>query len=141
MHRSSGKLPLGRASEFVPVGKDRTNHAPGLYDRCIRSFDSFRSTAPNFSGKFCSVFLKSEPDGQSATSREAKRLINPSTWMKTDWIVDLCIPSTCSAQDVGQAVAQSLGNVSVVAMTSDDRCYTLADESSTSLDAPAYYML
>lgn len=146
MKESSAKLPPGLFGAY-------NYHADGLFDECLAI------QAPSFEGKYCTLFLKPVPVEESeilppsssviedpnersnfitifqllglisgpdrvepkVAGIEADSYGNPS--------VSFCLPSSCSGEDLGQAVAQLIGsyviaNHSIVTVIDDRICYT-----------------
>ncbi len=146
MYESSGDyLPLGF------FGGSGNLHSDGLFDECL----AIRGPGEaDFRGQYCSVFLSLTPVNESEIIpvREGKgsmvtifQLINslfggvigsvepkvanatvvtyayPSTVF--------CLPSSCTAGDLGQAVAQLIGtnvigNYSILTITDENYCFT-----------------
>ena len=145
MQESSAKLPPG-------LFGSNNIHADGLFDECLAV------RAPGFNGQYCSVFFKptavdqseilpleesfgNTNDGRSnfvtifqilgtilgsdrvkpkVSVADSSSYIYPST--------TFCIPSSCSAADLGQAVAELIGsyviaNNSLVTVTDEQYCY------------------
>ena len=152
---SSAQFPAG----IVGSGN---YHAEGLFDEClsIRASDRFR-------GQYCTVSLKPAPVQQSEIINEdspipteyspildvLRRLFGPSIGTvrvepKTsgadalNYVLPsfpLCLPSSCSASDLGQSVAQLIGsyviaNQSIVTITDENYCFTQDDQDSPSFD-------
>ena len=126
-------------------------HADGLFDECLAV------RAPNFSGKYCNVYFvptlvdPSEIIKPTATENDEQRAnligifhflgegfgyrrVKPkvSRADPTSYIfpsVSLCVPSSCSSSDLGEAVAQLIGryvfggNVSIATVTDDNYCF------------------
>ena len=124
-------------------------HADGLFDECLAV------RAPNFSGKYCNVYFvptivdPSEIIKPTIENDERANLIgifhflgerfgyrrvkpkvsqaDPTSYVFPS--VSLCVPSSCSSSDLGEAVAQLIGgyvfsgNVSIVTVTDDNYCF------------------
>jgi hypothetical protein len=144
VQESSGQLPMGLFA--------RGNiHADGLYDECLAV------RAPNFSGKYCNVYFvptivnpseiikpaDNENDDQRAnligifqllgvvltSGRTEPKFTNADSYTSSFPSISLCLPSSCSSSDLGEAVAQLIGgyvfggNVSIVTVTDDYYCF------------------
>ncbi len=132
-------------------------HAEGLFDECL----AIRAPG-RFRGQYCSVYLKPTPvehsdiisDDSTDENRLSpildyllRRLFGPS--LSTDRVepktsgadalnymlpsFSLCLPSSCSASDLGQSVAQLIGsyviaNQSIVIITDESYCFTQDDQ-------------
>ncbi|XP_032794832.2 nose resistant to fluoxetine protein 6 [Daphnia magna] len=145
MQESSGQLPPG----LFGAGNV---HADGLFDECLAV------RAPSFDGQYCSVFFKpalvdkselvppDPPDensrsnfitifqlfgilGQiSGSGRVEPKLSGADSGTYVLPSVSFCLPSSCSAADLGQAVAQLVGpyvfgNYSIVTVTDEQYCF------------------
>jgi hypothetical protein len=148
VQESSGDLPPG-------LFGSNNIHADGLFDECLAV------KAPGFNGQYCSVFFKptvidqSEilpPEshksyhegrsnfitifqllGFSGSDRIEPKLsvADPYTYILPS--VSFCLPSSCSADDLGQAVAELIGsyviaNYSLVTVTDEQYCFKENDE-------------
>jgi hypothetical protein len=143
VQESSAKLPPG-------LFGSRNIHADGLFDECLAV------RAPGFDGQYCSVyfqpvavdqseilpprsfnenhegrrnfvtifqllgFLGSDRVEPKVSVADASTYIYPST--------TFCLPSSCSAADLGQAVAELIGsyviaNYSLVTVTDEQYCF------------------
>lgn len=145
---SSGKLPIG----FFGLGNYR---ADGLFDECLAV------RAPSFDGEYCTVFFKpvsanlsevandslflgSEDRqnlisifqilGQLSGPGRVKPIIEDAV-ASVAFLpsISFCLPSTCTAQDLGQAIAQLIGsyiiaNHSIVTITDDEFCFKPTDK-------------
>ena len=159
MKESTGKIPIG-------LFGSGNYHADGLFDECL----SIR--ASNFTGQYCTIFLKPSPlepteitdiipspeeqvnsivamiQSLTAVLFGSSRVINPKTSSKADAMtyafpsLSLCLPSSCSSSEIGQAVANIIGsfvlagNLSIVTVADDNYCFVDDDSSSHSLDGP-----
>lgn len=103
------------------------HHESGLFDECL----SVQSDEIPFQGQYCTVFFGLEPviEGQSSAHYSGGAVENFYFYQKPS--VGFCLPSTCTVSDLRSAVAQQLGhrvsngkNFSVVAISSEDYCYT-----------------
>lgn len=147
MRESSGKLPVG----FFGLGNFR---ADGLFDECkaVR--------APEFSGQYCTVYLKPsliDPSDIIDSNKTRSNLVSilqvlgpllsqpdriepkvegadPSVSFLPS--ISFCLPSSCTAQDLGQAIAQligsyAFGNYSIVTVADEEFCFKddVADQS------------
>lgn len=127
-------------------------HADGLFDECLAV------RAPSFDGQYCSVFFKpalvdkselvppDPPDensrsnfitifqlfgilGQiSGSGRVEPKLSGADSGTYVLPSVSFCLPSSCSAADLGQAVAELVGpyvfgNYSIVTVTDEQYCF------------------
>jgi hypothetical protein len=142
---SSGQLPPGLFGSF-------NFQADGLFDECQAV------KTPDFDGQYCKVFFKTAPVNQSeivpqkSTGEEQSERSNFITifqllgirFLGTDRVdpklsaadayshllpsVSFCLPSSCSAVDLGQAVAELIGsyviaNKSIVTITDEQYCF------------------
>ena len=127
MIQSSGKLPYdGSIAKLLVTSAKETRYEAGLFDQCISS----GSPIGEIKGKYCSVYISPQPlhpdlneedftfDEKSPSgallkvprTAEAARKPNPFALTNpADLIIGLCLPSSCSAQDVRNAVAQRIG--------------------------------
>ena len=153
MYESTGQFPEG----YVGGGNV---HAVGLFDEClsIRAVPDVQPSSTLFTGQYCTVYFHVEPvsadeihslndPNQRAENwlllyQIYQQLFNESLPLKTPKIretdpntpflpsVGLCLPSSCSAEDVRSACAQQVGsstircNHSVVTITDANYCYT-----------------
>lgn len=145
MQESSGKVPLG----LYGTGNF---HADGLFDECLAV------RAPGFTGQYCTTFFKVALVNQSevlpTVNRETRRnlvtifkllgilissdgRVEPKT-AEADVItyafpsISFCLPSSCSAQDLGQSVAHLIGgyifgNYSIVTVVDEQYCFKETD--------------
>lgn len=152
MKESSGNLPPGL------FGSDNI-HADGLFDECLAV------RAPGFNGQYCSVFFKPIPVDQSEILSSSESfndnnegrsnfitifqllgfrgsyrvepklsVADPYTYILPS--VSFCLPSSCSATDLGQAVAELIGsyviaNYSIVTITDEQYCFKANDDPPT----------
>lgn len=154
MQESSGHMPPGLFGSY-------NLKADGLFDECQDV------QAPHFQGQYCTVAFnlapvdpseilpapKDEIDERarnplalynllgllSGSQRVEPKLVHaePDTYGKPS--ISFCIPSSCSAQDLGQAIAEIIGsyvisNQSLVTIADEQYCFKRADDSP-SLDA------
>lgn len=143
MQESSGHLPPG-------LFGSANFHADGLFDECQAV------QAPGFDGQYCTAFFKpalvdpsdiisvqqvEKQEGRSnfitifqllgllsESDRTKPRLLAPDFNSYFLPSLSLCLPSTCSADDFGQAVAQLvgeyvIGNYSIVTVTDENYCF------------------
>jgi hypothetical protein len=144
VQESTGDLPPGLFGSY-------NIHADGLFDECLVV------RAPGFDGQYCSVFLQPVAVDQSeilppseSTSNEDQERINFITifqllgllgpdrvepkvstadaYTYTLPSISFCLPSSCSAADLGQAVAELIGsyviaNSSIVTVTDEQYCF------------------
>lgn len=162
MFQASGTLPRHGSKDYILISDKEIRYELGLFDQCISS----GSQTEEIKGQYCSIFIKAQPlqkpysledfniNGKSETGLElktprmsvAKRQKNYHTPVnQADVVVGLCLPSSCSAQDVRNAVAQMIGRntfhlvrkthesddannqkllYSLLSSTHDDFCYT-----------------
>ncbi len=123
MFQASGRLPFDRATNYAFAGAKETRYESGLFDECISSGNPIQ----NIKGQYCSVFINAEPLGAEFVNKpvfDGKVLDNPRAAVAmrprntlilydsnpvADIIVGLCLPSSCSAQDVRNSVANKIG--------------------------------
>lgn len=145
---SSGKLPIGF------YGGSNNFHAVGLFDECLSvrapsGFTGQYCTAFFYPGPIRFEDIVNE----TSTNNNLARSVNLATlWQMLGIIrgdddvmvepklaqaspqtaffpsIGLCIPSSCSAQDLGEALAQVVGsyviaNLSIVTFTDDTYCF------------------
>ncbi|XP_046461507.1 nose resistant to fluoxetine protein 6-like [Daphnia pulex] len=143
MQESSAKLPPG-------LFGSRNIHADGLFDECLAV------RAPGFDGQYCSVYFQPVAVDQSEIlpprsfneNHEGRRnfvtifqllgllgsdrvepkvsVADASTYIYPS--TTFCLPSSCSAADLGQAVAELIGsyviaNYSIVTVTDEQYCF------------------
>lgn len=163
VHESSGELPLGMSGSG-------NLHADGLFDECLAIRGPKEA---GFKGKYCTVFLSTttvdpsevlpiSPMDGKANIVTIFQLINqilggmiiqagrvePKTSEAEDYTyllpsVSLCLPSSCSADDLGQSVAQLVGTfiiggdplTSILTTTDEEYCFT-DDSVRLSFDGP-----
>lgn len=149
MFESNGHYPEG----LIGGGN---YHAVGLFDECIKSHDD-----KSISGQYCTVFFKTaavQADDLTETSPRAnewltilqifQQLNNNTTQLKEPKTGDftegdsyfpstgLCLPSSCTSEDVRKSVAQLVGsftitpNTSIVTIGDESYCYTEEKVSS-----------
>ena len=156
MFESSAQLPAG----LIGYGN---YHAEGLFDECLAVVAPKR-----FHGRYCTVFFRPEPvdwstnnpsidyDHNTTTpmsfilqklfgsaldvARIEPKLSSPDAMTYAFPSLSLCLPSSCSASDIGQSFAQLIGsyiiaNQSMVTIADDDYCFTEDNEPST-FDGP-----
>ena len=129
MFLASGRLPLDKSTIHLFAGVKETRYESGLFDQCLSSGNSQK----NIKGRYCSVFIRARPVNSFLESRSknhrklfTEKLVsnvsraavsmeipNPESFFdpmkKADIIVGLCLPSSCSAQDVRHSVANQIG--------------------------------
>jgi len=146
VYESSGDyLPLGF------FGKSGNLHSDGLFDECLAIRPPEES---NFRGQYCSVFLSLAPVDESeimpvqqgkASMVTIFQLINKLIGGSAGHVepkvanataitfsyssTAFCLPSSCTAGDLGQAVSQLvgtnlIGNYSIVTTTDENYCFT-----------------
>ncbi|KZS08085.1 putative Nose resistant to fluoxetine protein, partial [Daphnia magna] len=142
-------LQMQESSAQLPPGLFGSNniHADGLFDECLAV------RAPGFDGQYCSVFFMTRAVDESeilpptevneksnfitifqilgnllGTDRiEPKRTVaNSNTYLYPS--TTFCLPSSCTAADLGQAVAELIGiyviaNRSLVTVTDEQYCF------------------
>lgn len=138
-------------------------HAVGLFDECINARDYQKNHS--FSGQYCTVFFKTATteendfaDDPLAPSKANEWLTilqlfqeyyNETVKLKEPKVANfsagdnylpstgLCLPSTCTSEDVRESVAQLVGwytiapNTSIVTIGDENYCYTAEEVSST----------
>lgn len=149
---SSGKLPIGLYG-FTNL------HADGLFDECTSIETPF-----DFNGQYCTAFFRpltvnrseliypesstindrstnwitllqvlglvfGEPLGR-VTPKLAKATTNTNVFPS----ISFCLPSSCSADDLGKAIGQLVGsfvinNYSIVTYTSEKYCFKNSNQS------------
>ena len=144
MKESTGQLPPG----LFGAGN---LHADGLFDECLAV------RAPNFDGQYCSVFFMPTPVSESeiieptsgaeersnfitifqlfgllgqiaGSGRVEPKVANADPSSSIYPSISFCLPSSCSAADLGQAVAELVGsyiiaNHSIVTITDEQYCF------------------
>ena len=146
---STGQLPPG-------LFGSSNIHAEGLFDECIAI------RAPEFNGQYCTVFFKPTDVDESDILPPPKHpvddpsdrsnfitifqilglmspdrvepkvaLADPGTYILPS--ISFCLPSSCSADDLGQAVAQLvgsyvIGNKSFVTVADEQYCFKESDD-------------
>uniref|UniRef100_A0A0P5TA70 Nose resistant to fluoxetine protein n=1 Tax=Daphnia magna TaxID=35525 RepID=A0A0P5TA70_9CRUS len=142
-------LQMQESSAQLPPGLFGSNniHADGLFDECLAV------RAPGFDGQYCSVSFMPQAVDESeilpptevneksnfitifqilgnllGTDRiKPKRAVaDPNTYIYPS--TTFCLPSSCSAADLGQAVAELIGsyviaNISLVTVTDEQFCF------------------
>ena len=152
MQESTAKLPPGLFGSY-------NIHADGLFDECLAV------RAPGFDGQYCSVFFKptavdqSEilPPAENNDIHEGRRnfitlfqildrilgsdriepkvsVADSNTYLYPS--TTFCLPSSCSAADLGQAVAELIGsyviaNNSLVTVTDELYCFKANEDPPT----------
>jgi hypothetical protein len=141
-------------------------HAEGLFDECL----AVRAESNRYRGRYCTIFFKlepvtgseilvndqlNEPNDTSSTFEVFNHLFGSSNHSRnrvepklsgSDAMafilpsLSLCIPSSCSASDLGQSVAEIIGNYvignqSIVTIADENYCYT-EDNSPIKFDGP-----
>ncbi|XP_032794863.2 nose resistant to fluoxetine protein 6 [Daphnia magna] len=166
LYRRSWAMQMKESSGKVPIGLYGSGnfHADGLFDECLAV------RGPNFTGQYCTAYFKAAPvmqsdiiDPQVPTNNEERSAnlvtllqllgaLSPSAGRvepkvaKADVLayafpsISFCLPSSCSADDLGQAVAELVGsyiiaNYSLVTVTDEVYCFT-DDEDPPSFDGP-----
>ncbi len=156
MKESTGQIPPG----LFGAGN---YHADGLFDECIAV------RAPNFDGQYCSVFFKpvavsedeiiqssGEEEGRSnfitifqllgvlgqltGSGRVEPKVAGADSTTYILPSISFCLPSSCSAADLGQAVAELVGsyiiaNSSIVTVTDEQYCFK-ANVDPPNFDGP-----
>lgn len=168
MHESSGGLPIG----FFGSGNF---HADGLFDECLAIRGPKES---GFKGKYCTIFFSTttvdpsevlpiSPIDGKANLVTIFELINqilggmvlqsgrvePKTSKAgfSSYLfpsISFCLPSSCSADDLGQSVAQLVGTflisedpfTSILTTADDGYCFT-DDPVGPSFDGPEIAVL
>lgn len=126
MFHASGNLPFFGSKNNLFIRTSEIQYELGIYDQCISS----GSQTTQIKGQYCLVFIKGETlqqpynfdmfkvnkksetglDLKVPRKYEAKR---PRNWVfpgySADLIVGLCVPSSCQAEDVRNAVAEVIG--------------------------------
>lgn len=128
MYESSGRLDFA----LINTGSKNVHHDVGLFDDCLEIH------ANDIYGQYCSVFFKLELIAEEELDESAK-LQEPKTASPTKLYSNFlhpgssfCLPSSCNAADLRQAVAQQIGyeilsgNYSVVTIADDNYCYSKA---------------
>lgn len=144
MQESSGQLPPGLFGSF-------NVQADGLFDECQAV------QAPRFNGQYCKVFFKTAPVDQSellppesqteeqnersnyitlfqilgtffGSDRVEPKLSGANSYTYLLPSISFCLPSSCSANDLGHAVAELVGiyviaNQSIVTVTDEQYCF------------------
>lgn len=157
MYESSGDyLPLGF------FGGSGNFHSDGLFDECLAIKGPEKA---NFRGQYCSVFLSMTPVNESeimpveedkssmitifqlmnqifggAAGRVEPKVSNATPFTYAYPSAVFCLPSSCTANDLGQAVAQLIGtnvigNYSILTTTDENYCFTNT-KSPPSFDGP-----
>ena len=152
VQESTAKLPPG-------LFGSNNIHADGLFDECLAV------RAPGFDGQYCSVFFKptavdqSEilPPAETNDIHEGQRnfitlfqilgrilvsdriepkvsVADSNTYLYPS--TTFCLPSSCSAADLGQAVAELIGsyviaNNSLVTVTDEQYCFKANEDPPT----------
>ena len=157
---SNGPLPQGL---HLPIIKNK--RAFGLFDECLDIRAENTRTVTSFRGRYCTVYfrptkavLASNDNSFKSTSNATDDWINiMDQWnvLKTatavpqvgdsnyyDYVVSpskaFCLPSSCKAEDLRQAVAEVVGYfaiaepsnetfVSVITATDTNQCYSNSD--------------
>lgn len=135
---ASGILSIRESKNHLFYEDNEIRYNLGLYDQCISS----RSQTDQIEGQYCSVFLKAEPLQQpynfasfdiSKKSETGLDLKNPRVSVAkryknvyphrylADLVVGLCLPSSCRAEDVRNAVAQTIGKNTFYFVKKGDR--------------------
>ena len=150
MQESSGHWPLGLF--------EYNFHADGLFDECQDV------QAPTFRGQYCTVAFDSRPVDPSEilppiVDEGDERASNPGIIVQLLGLlsgpdrvqpktapadantyalpsISFCIPSSCSAQDIGQAVAELVGgyviaNGSLITIADEQYCFKRSDDPPT----------
>ena len=125
MIQALGKIPSdGFMAKLLLFGTKEMQQEPGLFDQCL----SLKSTIGKIKGKYCSVFISEQPLQPSLEIVDFKSngLFSSANLKKSqmglaarpqsifsvnlaDIVIGLCVPSSCSAQDVRNAVSQRIG--------------------------------
>lgn len=99
------------ASSKVPAGILNGNYYDlGMYDQCIRV--KGHSNPSNIGGQYCSVFVEmpteSIPDGESVFIVQKISVYNPIANGEISFGAAVCLPSSCSDDDVTNFVNASI---------------------------------
>lgn len=146
MLESSADLPAG-------IIGNENYHAEGLFDECL----DIRSVADRFSGQYCTIFFKTAPvdsseiiDGDQDAFKSASMTnilrqalgfedtirVKPKPIDRDPWALwfnypslGLCLPSSCSASDLGESFANLIGqyiiaNQSIVVIADEEFCFS-----------------
>ena len=163
MKESSGKVPIG-------LYGGGNLHADGLFDECLAvrapNFDGqyctayFKAAAVNESEILLTEWPSSNDNSDDVQERSANLvtllqllgLLSPNVERVEPKVetadvityvfpsISFCLPSSCSAQDLGQAVAELIvsyiiANYSIVTVTDERYCFK-ENKDPTSFDAP-----
>ena len=156
---SNGPLPQGL---HLPITKNK--RAFGLFDECLDIQAQNTKTVTSFRGRYCTAYFRPTKailanSGNSSTNSATNDWVNiMDQWnvLKTadalpqvgdsnyyDYVVSpskaFCLPSSCKAEDLRQAVAEVVGHfaiaepsngtfVSVITATDKNQCYSNSDE-------------
>jgi hypothetical protein len=138
---------------LIHTGSDYVHHDLGLFDECI----SVQPHNVPFQVQYCTVFF----DLTLVSNRLNNEKANPSTFEfvtiakegepknhLSNFLmpsISFCLPSTCSARDLRSTVAQRIGyrlvqkrNFSLVAISSENYCYTQTKLSANSIQFDNY---
>lgn len=149
VHESTAELPLG-------LFWSQNIHADGLFDECL-SIRSYPDPS-GFRGQYCSVFFQPEPldpadviPSTPAVNERANmvtifQLLNQIFGNRSVQLVEpkvseadslsyiypsttFCLPSSCTANDLGQSIAQlvgtyAIGGYSIKTVTDERYCFT-----------------
>ena len=157
---SNGPLPQGL---HIPIIKNK--RAFGLFDECLDIRTQNHRTVTSFQGRYCTVYFR-PTKAVLANGNNISKFTNSARndwinimeqWnvLKTadavpqvgdsnfyDYVVSpskaFCLPSSCKAEDLRQAVAEVVGNfaiseagnetfVSVITATDKNQCYSNSD--------------
>lgn len=164
MLETSGQFPAG----VVGAGN---HHAEGLFDEC----QTIRSDPYRFRGKYCTIFFKlmlldqseiensvTENDVTSPALAILRSLygastgtvkIQPKLSLADGYTTGLnfpslsvCLPSSCSASDLGQSIAEVIGsyvignNQSIVTIADENFCFT-DDQAPPPIDGPTIIVM
>lgn len=141
VYESSGKLPeTNHEHLLLRTQADNTRYELGLFDQCL----SVQAEGGSFNGQYCSAFFETAPilsddeidDEGILKEPKLKRVTPPKHYFDSlpskDGLVSFCLPSTCTASDLGSALGQWVGrtpigpgnNMSIVTITDDRYCFT-----------------
>lgn len=144
VYDATGKLSEDFCN-FTSVGTrhQTTRHETGLYEECISI------TLDEFEGQYCTIFFEVEPVKDSEFIEDSKnnnpRIKAPKlknslsqftpffyTMSSITGMIDFCLPSSCTSQDLNTAVSQIVGmntigpgnNYTVVTIGNENFCHT-----------------
>ena len=174
VYESTSQVPLG-----LHQPNFSNKQAFGLFDQCLAVRAENEKTLTNFRGKYCTVYFRPVQavlensatilqSGHETIVDDLLKIIEVSSQLKavrtvaqvadteyTDSAVSrssgYCLPSSCSAADVRQAVADLVGVfgladeydgtfVSIQTVTDESQCYVDSEETDQ-LDSASYAVL